>query len=72
MKKLLVIPLLVLFLAGCGKKTALETISDIEDVSVIASAQRIQIQLPPELSSPTMESEENGALYLCDDYSVTV
>ena len=72
MKKFLVIPLLVLLLAGCGKKTTLETISDVQDVPVVATAQRIQIQLPPELSTPTMESENGGTLYLCDDYSVTV
>ena len=72
MKKLWVIPLIALLFAGCGNKTALETVSDVEDVAVVVAAQRIQIQLPPELSSPTMESEESGTLYLCDDYSVTV
>ncbi len=72
MKKLWVIPLLVLLLAGCGKKQALETITDIEDTPVVAAMQRIQVQLPPELSAPALQSEETGTLYLCNDYSVTV
>lgn len=72
MKKLWVIPLLALLLAGCGKKQALETITDVEDTPVVATMQRIQVQLPPELSSPALQGEQTGSLYLCDDYCVTV
>ena len=71
MKKLWVIPLIALFLAGCGKKQTMETISDVPDTPVVSAVRRIQMQLPPELSAPTLQGEE-GALYLCDDYSVTV
>jgi len=72
MKKLWVLPLIVFLLAGCGKKKALETMTDVLDTPVIAAAQRIQLQLPPELSTPALQSETSGSLYLCDDYSVIV
>ena len=72
MKKLWVIPLLVFLLAGCGKKENMETMSDVLVAPVAVTAQRIQLQLPEELSSPALESETAGKLYLCDDYCVTV
>ena len=72
MRKLLVIPLIVLLLCGCGRQTMLETVTDEQVEPVVAAVQRVQLHLPPELSAPALQSEENGALYLCDDYSVTV
>ena len=72
MKKLWIIPLLALLLAGCGGKPVRETVSDVPVVPVISVARRILIQLPAELSAPTLQSEETGALYICDDYSVTI
>ena len=72
MKKLWVIPLIALLLVGCGKKQSLETITDIPDTPVVSAVQRIQLQLPPELSAPVLQGEETGTLYMCDDYSITV
>ncbi len=71
MKKLWVIPLLAMLLAGCGKEQMLETVTDVQAEQVAAVAQRIQVQLPPELSAPVLQDAES-TLYLCDDYSVTV
>lgn len=71
MKKLWVIPLIAMLLAGCGKEQILETVSDVQAEPVAVVAQRIQVQLPPELSTPVLQ-EDSGTLYLCDDYSVTV
>ena len=71
MKKLWVIPLIALLFAGCGKQPTMESITDVPDTPVVSTVQRIQLQLPPELSAPALQGEE-GALYLCDDYSVTV
>ncbi len=72
MKKLLIIPLIVLLLCGCSKETMLETVNDEQAEQVLAAVQRVQLHLPPELSTPALQSQENGTLYLCDDYSVTV
>lgn len=72
MRKIFVLSLCVLLLAGCGSNEALETVADVQTAPVVAAVQRIQVQLPPELSTPVLQSEETGTLYLCDDYSVTV
>ena len=50
----------------------MKLMQDVPDTPVVSAVQRIQMQLPPELSSPTMETETAGTLYLCDDYSITV
>ena len=70
MRKLLVILLLVLLLCGCSKETMLETVTDEMAEPVVAAMQRTQLYLPPELSAPALQNQENGTLYLCDDYSV--
>lgn len=72
MRKLLVIPLIVLLLCGCSRQTMLETVTDEMAEPVVAAVQRVELHLPPELSAPALQSQENGTLYLCDDYSVTV
>lgn len=72
MKKIWVIPLLVALLAGCGKRPALETVTDVPYTPVVSAVQRILVQLPPELSTPTLQNELAGKLYLCDDYSVMI
>ena len=72
MKKLWVIPILALLLAGCGGEKTLETVGDVEETPTIATHQRVLLQLPEELSTPVLQSEKTGTLYICDDYSVTV
>ena len=72
MKKLWIILSVALLLSGCGKGTALETVSDIPTEPVMAMMQNIRVDLPPELSTPALQSQEGGKLYLCDDYSVMV
>lgn len=72
MRKFWVIPFVVMLLAGCGKNTTLETVTDVQATPVIAAVQRIQVQLPPEMSAPALQGDQSGTLYLCDDYSVTV
>ena len=72
MKRMLMIPLLALLLAGCGGEKTMETVSDVQAAPVVANVQRIQLQLPPELSAPALQSQETGSLYLCEDYSLTV
>lgn len=72
MKKLLVIPLIAVLLAGCVKNKTFETISDIQDTPVVSAMRRVQLQLPAELAAPALQGENAGTLYLCEDYSVTV
>ena len=72
MKKLWIILFVALLLCGCGKGNAVETVSDIPTEPVMAMVQNIRVNLPPELSTPALQSQEGGKLYLCDDYSVMV
>ena len=72
MKKLWVIPILALLLVGCSSEKSLETVGDVEETPVVATMQRVLLQLPEELSAPVLQSEKTGTLYICDDYSVTV
>lgn len=72
MKKIWVIPLIALLLTGCGKSRVFETVSDVPAAPVAATMQRILVQLPSELSTPALQSEQEGTLYLCDDYSVVI
>ena len=41
MRKLWVIPILALLLAGCGSEKNLETLSDVEEAPVVATMQRV-------------------------------
>lgn len=34
--------------------------------------QQVLLELPEEISKPTMENSEAGAIYLCDDYTLTL
>ena len=72
MKKVLIFLLIAAMCSGCSKEKTMETVSDVHDTPVIAPMQQIMVQLPPEMASPVLESEDMGALYECDDYSVTV
>ena len=71
MKKVWIFLFVAILLSGCSKE-ALETVSDVPVAPAAAMKQQVYVQLPKELSSPTLQSEETGALYLCDDYFVTV
>ena len=62
MKKLWVIPILALFLAGCGGEKTLETVNDTVDTPVVATMQQVLVQLPEALSSPVWQSEKTGTL----------
>jgi len=71
-KKLWVILFVALLLCGCGKDKALETVSDVHAEQVVARMQEIRVNIPPELSTPAMQSVDGGKLYLSDKYSVWV
>lgn len=72
MRKLWVIALLALCFTGCGAEETFETVAD-ELVLQTAQVQpgEIQVQLPEEALLPAMEND-NGTLYLCRDYDVSV
>ncbi len=71
MKKIWIIPALLLLLTGCGAQETMETVSDLY-VSGEAAAQQVVLTLPEEAALATVITGEAGNLYLCDGYVLTV
>ena len=72
MKRIGFLLIAALVLVGCGAQPALETVADENVQAVSAAMQQVLLELPEEGSTPVMESSENGALYLCDGYTLTL
>ena len=64
--------LVIVLLFGCSAQTTMETILDVDDYPVISQLRKLEIELPKEASVSTLQSEDGGRLYLCDDYTITV
>lgn len=71
MKRIIIVGLLCLSLVGCGAQETLETIGDVQAQPVSAPMQQGILTLP-DGAVQTVESLEDGRLYLFDDYCVTV
>lgn len=71
MKKLLVLMVLALSLAGCGGAEVFETVADEMVQSVMAQPREIRLTLPEEAVLPAMETD-HGTIYICKDYDVAV
>lgn len=71
MKKVLCFLLFAALLTGCGVRSAMETVADELDVPVMASPRQVVVDLPQEAGIAAMESE-NGRLFLCDDYTLSI
>ena len=71
MKRYLVMGMALMMLSGCGTAETYETMADELIQSVMVQPKEIRLQLPEEAVLPAMESE-NGTLYICKDYDVTV
>lgn len=71
MKKILVILMLTVLLAGCSQ-TTFETLGEIPLQQVDAPAGKIRLTLPEDAAATVMEAEDSGTIYLCDGYTVTV
>lgn len=72
MKKIVLIVLLALGLSGCAQKQELETIGNPCVAVLESNPQTIQVSLPEEISTPVIQNEENGKLYLCEGYTLTL
>lgn len=72
MKKCWIILALTLFLSGCSAQETFETVSDVLDVPAMAQMQQIELALPKEAATASMENPDAGKIYLCDGYTLTV
>lgn len=71
MKKWCVFLLISLFLSGCAAVPTFETVTDVIVTDDPAQPREVALELPDDASTLTMENEQ-GTLYLCDDYEITV
>lgn len=70
MKKLWIVLAAVLLLTGCAEAPVYESLGDVYQV-MAPQAGTLMLQLPQEAALLTMSSED-GALYFCDGYVLTV
>ena len=63
--------LLMLLLAGCRTEETFETVTDEQVMPVMAQRRHICVELPGETSLPVM-GNDNGRVYLCDDYEIMI
>lgn len=72
MKKVWCVLVLALLLSGCSGGKTLETVTDVQDVSVMAQMKQVHVSLPSDASVETLENGANEKIYLCDGYTVSV
>lgn len=72
MKKLLLVATILLLLTGCYEPQTMETVSDKLEEPARGKKMQAVFQLPEEATLETMKNEENGSVYFCQDYVLTV
>ena len=72
MKKFLLLAGLMLLLTGCGSQETFETVTDDYVQPVMAQMQQILVSLPVDATVEVLENDNQGTIYLCDGYTVTV
>ncbi len=71
MKKCCVLLMVAVLLTGCGSPRVYETVTDVYESNHSVAAGKVALTLPEE-AAQIVSSQESGALYVCDGYSVTV
>jgi hypothetical protein len=69
MRKMIVVLISVLMLAGCGSTQTLETIADEPVLAVSAEQREVKVELPDDAAVMTM-SCDNKTIYLCGGYEI--
>lgn len=70
MRKLWVLVMAAVLLAGCAAETTMETVAD-ELVSAEPAMKEITMELPGEPVLPVMQTD-TGEIYICEDFEVSV
>lgn len=71
MKKVMLVCLAALLLAGCASAPVLETVADEALEPAAAPAGQIKVELPDEAATPVMEGGESR-FYVCEDYELMI
>lgn len=70
MKKILMVMISLLLLAGCSVET-FETVDDGNDVQAMAKPASLLVDIPENAAVPAMQGA-SGTLYFCGDYDIMV
>lgn len=71
MKRVWLVLMMALLLCGCGAEETFETVADEMVQSAMAQPKEVMLTLQEDTLLPAMETD-NGTLYLCRDYDVSV
>lgn len=71
MKRMWIVLMTALLLCGCGAEETFETVGDEMIQSAMAQPKEILLTLQEDTMLPAMETD-NGMLYLCQNYDVSV
>ena len=69
MRKMIVVLISVLILAGCGSTQTLETIADEPVLAASTQQREVKVELPDDAAVMTM-SCDNKTIYLCGGYEI--
>lgn len=70
--KIGLIILMAFMLAGCAKETQMETVMDTPVSIEPAEKKQIVFDMPGEAAKPVTVSADEGTVYFCQDYTLTV
>ena len=62
----------IVLMSGCMAQPVMETVNDVAEVPAISQQRKLEIKLPKEATVPTLQSDDGGSLYICDDYTIAV
>lgn len=71
MRKCMLLLLMCLVLPGCAARETFETVADDIVQPVAAEPREVMLTLPPEAVVPASQTE-NGEIYLCDGFEITL
>lgn len=71
MKRLWLVLMTALLLCGCGAEETFETVADEMIQPAMAQPKEVLLTLQEDMLLPAMETD-NGTIYLCRDYDVSV
>ena len=72
MRKIVVLLLLGILLAGCSAAETFETVGDEVLTPVMGQEKQVMLTLPEGAASPVVNTEDGARLFLCDGYDLTV
>lgn len=72
MKKLCIVIICALCMTGCSATETVETVADDLVVSADAVASQVALSFPEDHVASVFEGEDGSALYLCENFAVSV